>query len=71
MLRGIFDQNINMGKWEIILRACPIQIFVVYAHSYLAVLFWHENDIGNTLRIRGDGQESSVELFHDFGFNLL
>ena len=71
MIYGVVNQDVDAGKWEIILMACPIQISVVHAHSHFAILFRHGNNIGGPLWIGGDDQESGVELFHDFSLDLL
>ena len=54
MLCGIVNENNDMGKWEIILRACPFQISVIHTHAYLAILFRHWNKIGDPLWIGGN-----------------
>ena len=54
MLCGIVNQNIDMEKREIILRACPIQVSVIHTHAYFTVIFRNWNNIGNPLWVGGD-----------------
>ena len=55
VLHDVVNQNINV-KREVVLGACPVQVSVLYTHSYLIVLFWHRKDVSNPLRIGGDSQ---------------
>ena len=54
MLCGVFNQNIDVRKWEIIFGARPVQISIVHRHSYLTILLRHRNHVGNPLWVRSD-----------------
>ena len=66
----IIHQNINVGKWKVILGALPIQVSVIHTHMHLTILLRYQNDISNPLWIRGNSQEIGVELLHDFILDL-
>ena len=70
MMYGIFNQNINVGKREVILGACSSQVSVVHTYTDFTVLLRYQNDVSNPLWIGGDSQESGVELFPNFSLDL-
>ena len=54
VFHGVVDQNVNVRKWEVILRDCPIQVSVIYTHPYLTVLLRYHNNVSNPLWIGSD-----------------
>ena len=54
VLCGVVNQNTDVGKWEVILGTCPVQVSVFHTHSCFTILLRCQNNISNPLRIGGD-----------------
>ena len=67
---GVINQGIDMWQGKIILRASPIQISIVDAHAYFPIFLWHENNVGNLIRVGYGCKTTGFQLLSYFFFNF-
>jgi hypothetical protein len=62
------ESILGSGNWELILRACLVEICEINTHSPLAVVFLDHDCIGQPFRVCHFSYDSSTEQSFDFGF---
>ena len=67
---GVINQSNNMWQGKIILRVGPIQISIINAHVYLPLFLWHENNVGNPIRIGYGSKKNDFQLLFHFFFDF-
>ena len=70
MFGRIVHQSIDIWQRKVILGTRSIQIPVIYTHSHLAIFLQHWYYVGHPLGILGHFEESCVQLFLHFFFDL-